>query len=60
MSAMRTFLNILHDEYDSFCDNKELTKLWDFVREISTPPGGGRAKSPRKKKRRKVTNTKNL
>lgn len=50
MSAMRTFLNILHDEYDSFCDNKELTKLWDFVREISTPPGGGRAKSPRKKK----------
>ena len=55
LSAFRTFLDNLHEAYASFCDNKELVKLWRFVKEISSPPSdSGRPSSPRGKKKRRI------
>ena len=55
LSAFRTFLDNLHEGYASFCDNKELVKLWRFVKEISIPPSdSGRLSSPRSKKKSRI------
>jgi hypothetical protein len=48
LSATRTFLNILHENYNSLSDAKEYEKLWSFVKEISTAPGATSRSSRRR------------
>ena len=38
LSATRTFLSILHEEYHACSKGAEYGKLWEFVTEITTPP----------------------
>jgi len=52
LSAIRTFLAILHEHYHSFANKPEYAKLWKFVKEITTPPiRPQRHGSPRKSKK---------